>query len=120
MEEKMIKKIELDNGQTLELFDCSKKIADDAVVVRMSARIKVDVKEDLFSKEDLKEISFKDILNKVGDSALFEYKAERNFIMNPDKEAVFQKLVDTFFENMVQYLSKSEFPKKLILKQYRD
>ena len=115
----MIKKIALDNGQILELFDYSKKISDDAVVVRLSAKIKVDVKEDLFSKEDLKETSFKDILNKVGDAAFFEYKTERNFIMNPDREAVFQKLVDTFFENMVQYLSKPEFPIKLILKKYR-
>jgi len=120
MEEELVKKETLGNGETLDIFDCSRKISEDAFLVKMTARITVQVKEELFSREALTRASFQDMVKKTGPSVAFEYNAERNFIMKPDKEAVFQNLVDTFFDTMVPYLSKPGFPEKLVLKRYKE
>ncbi|MFO7748794.1 MAG: hypothetical protein R6V54_01740 [Desulfobacteraceae bacterium] len=120
MEEELVKKETLGNGEILEIFDCSRKISEDAFLVKMKARITVPVREELFSREGAAWGSFQEIVNKVGPSVAFEYTGERNFIMNPDRETVFQALVDTFFENMVPYLSKPGFPEKLVLKRYKE
>lgn len=119
MDETLIERVELGNGQTLTIEDRSRKISADAYQVVVEARVKVAVEPDLISAETLGDISMDDILKKVGDQVMFEYRAERNFIMAPDKEDVLKKLVDTFRANLIPYISKPEFPAKLVLKEYR-
>ncbi|MFK5953903.1 MAG: hypothetical protein QM498_12650, partial [Desulfobacterium sp.] len=58
------------------------------------------------------------IISKVGSTATFEHKNERNFIMSPDKDEVFSHLVDTFMKISFPYLSRPYFPEKYILKCY--
>ncbi len=118
MDETLIEKVELGNGQSLTIEDLSKKISADAYQVIVEARVKVAVEEDLFQAGELGGISMDDIRKKVGDQVEFEYRTERNFIMAPDKEAVFKQLVDTFKATLMPYLSKSDFPAKLVLKEY--
>ena len=43
MEENIFKKIELENNQTLVLLDMSRKISEDAYVVRMQANIEIKI-----------------------------------------------------------------------------
>ena len=119
MDETLIEKVELDNGQTLTIEDRSKKISEDAYQVTVEARIPVAVEQDLFQAGELGDISMDDIRKKVGDKVVFEYRGERNFIMAPDKEAVLKQLVDTFRATLMPYLSKPDFPAKLVLKEYR-
>jgi hypothetical protein len=120
MKEKLVKKIDLDNNQTLIILDASRMISEDAYVVRMKAKIEIPVEKDLFSEIELKEILFGDILDKIGKVTVYEHLSERNFIMAEDKDELFEKLMHDFFEGILKYLSKPEFPKKFILKQYKD
>jgi len=119
MDEILIDRVELENNQTLTLVDMSKKISDVAYQVVMEARIRIAVEQSLFSADELGTIPFEDVLEKVGDHVLFCHRTERNFIMADDREAVFKKIVDTFNTNIVPYISKPQFPVKLILKEYR-
>jgi len=119
MDEILIDSVELDNNQTLTIVDMSKKISDVAYQVAMEARIKVVVEQSLFPGDELGTIPFEDVLEKVGDHVLFCHRTERNFVMADDREAIFKKIVDTFNANIVPYISKPQFPVKLVLKEYR-
>jgi hypothetical protein len=120
MNDKIFKTIKLENNQTLEIHDESRKIGEDAYVVIMGARMEVQVQKDLFVAQEISDTRFADILEIIGDHLLYEYKSERNMIMSRDKESVFEKLVETFLNNMVPYISKPIFLEKMILKEYRE
>ncbi len=120
MNDKIFRTIELENNQTLEIRDESRKIAADAYVVIMGARIKIQIQRDLFAAQEISDTQFADILEILGDEILYEYKSERNMIMATEKDQVFEVLVETFLKNMVSYISKSIFPEKMILKEYRE
>jgi len=120
MEKMIYKKIELENNYTLVLFDLSRKITPDAYVVIMKANIEIKIAKELFFDDPMTDFKFQDILAKLGDKVVYEYKIERNFIMTKDKELVFEALVKTFLDNMGQYVAKPKFPGKFILKKYKD
>lgn len=114
------RKIELENNQTLVISDLSRKITLDAYVVIMKADIEIKIEKELFSDNLLSDFKFQDILAKLGDKVVYEYKIERNFIMDKKKGKVFEALVKTFLDNLGQYVAKPNFPGKFILKEYKD
>ncbi len=118
--ETIVKEIKLDNNQTVVISDASRKISEDAYLVVMKAKMEVLVEKGLFSEKEQNEVLFEDILDKVGKKATYEYLSERNFIITEDKEELFEKLKNDFSETLLKYISKKDFPKKLILKQYKD
>jgi hypothetical protein len=120
MKLKKIKEMVLENNQTIVISDGSRMISKDAYLVTMKATMDIAVEKDLFSDKEQKEIFFEDILDKVGPVAVYEFIAERNFVMADNKEELFEKLQNDFFENLGKYISKPDFPKKLVLKQYKD
>lgn len=120
MEEKTVKRIELENNQVVEIRDLSRKISEDAFIVKMTACMHVKVEKSLFSDSDLMVYSFDDILDKIGNNTQFEYVSERNFIRKPDREEVFDGLVDDFCKTMLKYLSKPDFPGKMILNKIKN
>ena len=119
-EKQLIKKMVLDNHLTVILMDQSKKISEDAYRVAMAAQMDIPVEKSLLIDTTLAEVAFEKVVNKLGDQVRFEYRVERNFIMEKDKDTVLQNLVDTFTKNMIGYLSKESFPGKFIVKQYND
>lgn len=120
MAETPYKTIELENGQILAIHDRSRKIAADAWVVIMEAQMEIRIQKELFRTEDVGEAKLADILDILGDRIVYQYKVERNMIMDRDKEAVFTDLVETFLANTGQYVRKPRFPEKLVLKEYRE
>jgi len=120
MREKIINDIVLENHQKVKILDISRKISVDGYLVAMVARMAVAVEKNLFSNEELSLISFDDIKEKLGSHVLFEYTNQRNFIMAANKDRVLHEIVNTFMENMIKYLSKASFPRKLILKRYHE
>jgi len=117
---KIVKTIKLENGLTLEICDESRKIGADAYVVIMGGRMEIQIQKKLFVAQPVSDERFADILAILGDEILYEYKSERNMIMAKEKDVVFESQVDTFVKNMVPYISKSIFPEKMILKEYRE
>ncbi len=120
MENMVYKKIELENNQTLVILDSSRKITEDAYVVIMKANIEIKIEKELFSEDLLSDFKFEDILATLGDKVIYEYKIERNFIMDKEKDRVFEGLVKTYLDNLGQYVAKPKFPGKFILKEYKD
>ncbi len=114
------KKIKLENSQTLVILDSSRKIGADAYVVIMEANIEIKIEKDLFLDDSLSDFKIEDILLTLGDTIVYKYKVERNFIMEKEKDEVFKTLVNNFLKNLGQYVAKPKFPGKFILKTYND
>lgn len=120
MKERIIKTIDLENGQTLVISDLSRKISEDACVVVMKAKMEIKIGKELFCDTPLSDFKFQDILSILGDKLVYEYKIERNFIMDHEKDEVFDNIVETYIRNMGQYVAKPGFPGKFILKEYKN
>lgn len=116
----LIKTIELANQQALVLSDRSRKISADAYVVIMQATMEIKTKPELFANEPLSGVTMDQIRDTLGETVIYEYRLERNFILNHEKDEVLASLVDTFMKNMGQYISHPRFAPKLVLKQYND
>ena len=115
-----IKTIELKTGQTLTISDLSRKISADAYIVVMQATMEIKITPDLFDNEPLSGVTVDQIRDTLGETVIYEYRLERNFILNHEKDEVLASLVDTFMTNMEQYISHPRFAPKLVLKQYND
>lgn len=120
MERTPYRKLDLDHGHCLEIFDDSRKIGADAWVVIMTATMKIPVEMSLFASEPLSDSEFYDILATLGSPVEYRYRLERNMIMAHDKDAVLENLVNTFLENTGRYVGNPKFPGKLALKVYRE
>lgn len=120
MEQRIFKTIELENGHTLVISDLSRKISENACVVVMKANMEIKIVKELFSDTPLSDFKFQDILGVLGDKAVYEYKIERNFIMDHEKDEIFGNIVETYIKNMGQYVAKQGFPGKFVLKEYKN
>ncbi len=120
MENTIIKEIQLENNYTLVISDLSRKIGEDAFVVKMEASIEIEINEDLFKDESVSEFKYADVISILGDKVTYKYLIERNFIKDTDKDQVFESLQSTFMDNLGQYVSKDTFPGKFVLKEYKD
>lgn len=120
MSGKIVKKINLENKQTLTISDCSRKIGADAYVVIMKANIEIEINPELFADVDISDFRYEDIRATLGDKVIYEYRLERNFIMDHEKEDVFESLFQTYLDTMGKYVAKKIFPAKLVLKEYKD
>jgi len=120
MESMSVKTIELENNLTLVISDLSRKISENGCVVIMQAAIDIKIEKNLFFDEPMSDFEYQDILLTLGDKVRYEYKIERNFIKDPQKDEVFESLVKTFMDNLGQYVAKLNFPGKFVLKKYKD
>ena len=118
MEATPIKKIELDNGLTLEFIDVSRKVAGDRYLVVLQTRVSVPVDARWFAEDDPTIPDLADIIARVGANVEFEQKKERVFVDEREKAAVLDNLVAVAEDYGVRYIGHPEFPKKLILKEY--
>ncbi|HKJ98303.1 MAG TPA: hypothetical protein VJ959_05230 [Desulfotignum sp.] len=118
MTDTILAETRLENGQTLVLFDQSRKISADAWVVIMRASMEIKITPDLFKQEPLAGVTYKQIRETLGEKVIYEYRLERNFIMDHEKDTVLDSLVNTFMKNTGQYISNPGFAQKLVLKKY--
>ena len=120
MEEKLIDKIELENGLTLELYDRSRPVAGDRWLVSFVARIDVEVKSEYFEGQQATEFPFEDIQAAAGKKVTYRNEKTRNFIAEAKKDEVFRGLKERYLGASLGYLSSPDFPRKLILRQYHE
>ena len=119
MNEKLIDKIKLENGLTLELHDRSRPVAGDRWLVSFIARIDVEVRPEYFESEHSPDVAFDDVRAAVGDKVTYRHEKTRNFIAETKKDEVFEGLKERFLAASLTYLSSPDFPRKLILMQYQ-
>ena len=120
MKENLIKTIDLENNLQMNLYDASRKLAGDRWLVSMVVRMKIPVTEVLFNDDHSSAENVDKIKKVLGESVLFEQKRERIFIDEKEKDAVFTEMYETFMDSVFQYLSQRSFPKKYVMKIYRE
>lgn len=115
---KTIEKIELTNGETLEIHDLSRKIVTDTWLVSLVFRITIDLNK--IKVNMTLTPSDKQIIDALGDQLVYEVKHERNFISDQQKDTVFDDLRDSFLSTNLKYLSHPKFSVKYAVKTYHD
>lgn len=121
MMEQPIEGLSLKNKLTLEIYDQSKKIAGDRWQVSLVGRIDIPVPggEPLALKNG-DTVSGTELKEALGETVRFEYKTERNFVDDNEKEACFNELKTSFLKNTKAYLAHDDFQRSFILKKYRE
>jgi len=112
----LIENIPMPNGLVVEVWDKSVPIAADITKVALLIRIRVELQPSYFTKPDHYEL----VKKTMGPEIFFEYKKERTFVRDKEKDVVFQELLDNFKKTALSYLSKSSFPKSFALSKYWD
>ena len=120
MEEKLIKTMDLTNGMQLNFYDVSRRLAGDRWLISLIIRMEIPVTE-VSSNDGEKSMESVDEIKKVlGEKVLFEQKRERIFVADSEKQTAFEELYDFFIDSVLGYLSNKAFPKRYVLKQYRE
>jgi hypothetical protein len=112
----LVEKIPIPNGLTVEVWDKSMSMAANITKVALLIRIRVELQPSYFTKPDQYEL----VRKIVGLEIFFEYKKERTFVKDKEKDVVFQELLDNFKKTSLPYLSKSSFPASFALSKYWD
>jgi hypothetical protein len=113
---KIVEEIPLPNHLTVEVWDLSRPIAADTTKVEILIKIKVDLKPSYFIKPE----HFELVQKILGPQIFFEYRKERTFVNNCNRDAIFQELLDSLKRDSLPYLSKQEFPGSFAMSRYWD
>jgi hypothetical protein len=120
MKEKSIKTMDLKNGMQLKFYDNSKKLAGDRWLISLIVRMEIPVAEVSINDEGKSMERVDEIKKILGEKVLFEQKRERIFVGESEKQTVFEELYDFFIDSVLGYLSNKAFPKRYVLKKYRE
>lgn len=117
-EEKLINRVNLDNGLELSFYDCSRRIATDTWQVSVLAKISIDTDKTEFTITDKEKLS--EIRQTIGKIITFEKKIFRSFIIEEKKEETLQFLYESFLDSTKNYFSSKQFAERLALKIFAD
>ena len=113
---KLLEEIKLSNGLTLKIFDLSRTIAAKTVKVELSMQIKINMEKSYFADAD----DYDQIKNIFGEELTYDHKAERIIVPKENEDAVREELINTFKNNLLNYISSANFAQKLALAMLRD
>jgi dGTP triphosphohydrolase len=120
MKEKLIKTMNLKNGMKLNFYDASRRLAGDRWLISLLIRMEIPVIESLINDEEKSMDSVDEIKKVLGEKVLFEQKRERIFVGESEKQTVFEEVYNFFIDSVLGYLSNNAFPKRYVLKKYRE
>jgi len=120
MDEKVLKKLDLEKNLHITLYDRSKKLIGDRYQVILVAEMEIPITQFLLENENQISIEIKEFTNVLGDKVVFQQKREKIFVDEREKEELLNTMIDSFISDIVPYLSRSDFPVKFIKKQYKD
>lgn len=120
MKEKLIKTMDLKNGMTLNFYDASRPIVGDRWLISLIVRMEIPVVEALINDEGKSMDSVGEIKKVLGEKVLFEQKRDRIFVGESEKQTVFEEVYNFFIDSVLGYLSNNAFPKRYVLKNYRE
>ena len=112
----LTEKIPMPNGLTAEVWDKSVSIAAGTTKVALLVRIRLEIQPSYFTEPD----HYERVKKIMGTEIFFEYKGERAFVKDSEKNTVFQQLLDNFKKNSLPYLSRPSFPSSFALSKYWD
>lgn len=112
----LLEEIKLSNGLTLQIFDLSRAIAADTVKVELSMQIKINLETSFFANTS----DYDQVKNIFGEEITYTHKAERMIVSKVNENNVREELINTFKNNLLNYLSAANFSQKLALAMLRD
>ena len=118
MDTSLLRKIDLECGLELEIFEISRKLAGDRWYVGFIARIEIPITY-LAGHTDSSEVDIEKMKDVLGETIRFEQKRDRHYIDEKEKDALLNGLIDDFLACTQPYLSKKDFIKKYVLKAYK-
>lgn len=113
---KLIEEIILPNGLKLKIFDLSRDIAADTVKVEVVFKTDFDLQESFFSSRP----DYQQVQSFFGNKLTYENKAERTFVAKEVVDAVREELINTFKNNLLNYLGVENFANKYALSLLRE
>ncbi len=114
MEKKLVETLKLPNTLTLELYDCSKRLAGDRWYVALLARVPIKITEEDFLDRPEGKSLYAEFVEGNGHEIYFELKKERNFIDEREKDAVFEELLSNLKKHVLGYFGHEAFAKGVI------
>ena len=120
MKEILIKTIDLANGLELKLLDASRKLVGERWLVSLISRIEIPTNNLLLKKDGSSSLNLDEVRKVLGEKLLFEQKREKIFIDEKEKDEVMKGIQDLFLSSSLSYFSRSDFPKKYILKKFNE
>jgi len=119
MEKSLLKKIDLENGLTVEIHDISRKLVGDRWYVGFVAHIEIPLKGLFSEKPNSSGIGFQNLQDILGEAIIFKQKCDRHFIDEKEKDAFLSRLIDDFLSSTLSYFSHTDFARKYVLKEYK-
>ncbi len=114
-EGKMVEKIQLDNGLTLEIWNYSRKIAGDRWLVGLLIQVGVFPEEAHFSNREYYQM----FLEKTDGRVYYRYRKERTFVPEDQVESLFSTMKENFLSAALPYLSHPDFRDRLIKREVK-
>jgi len=114
--EKLLSKHSLDNGLTLNLWDCSRPVAGDRWYVALEARIAIPVNQDTLPPELRREAAA--VAAALGPQLIFSQRDERNFIAAQEVPDLLKEMATRALDLAGHYFGHPDFPKKLVRQKY--
>jgi hypothetical protein len=112
----LIEKIVLPNDLVVEVWDRSRTIAAATTRVELLIKMKLDLTPSCFDNIE----QFEMIKAALGTSIFYEHRLEKPFVKHEDKDAVCEKLLESFKKISLPYFSRPAFPRRFALSRYRD
>lgn len=115
-----IEHIDLTNGLSVQIYDQSRRTAGDRWYISLVARLDVPIPSGAIALKNGDTVSGAEFQEALGDTIQFEFKTERHFIHEEEKDACFNDMKTSFFKNTKSYLEHPDFQRSFILKKYRE
>lgn len=112
----LFEEIMLPNGLAAEIWDGSRLIAADTTTVVLVVKIPVALKEEYFEDP----AACRKTAEIFGSPLLYEYRNERAFVLDGEREALFREFLVNFKKDVLPYVSKDHFPKRFVLSKYHE
>lgn len=114
--EKLLSRHSLDNGLTLNLWDCSRPVAGDRWYVALEARIAIPVNQDTLPPELSREAAA--VAAALGPELIFSQRDERNFIAAQEAPGLLKEMAARALDLAARYFGHLDFARKLIRQKY--
>jgi hypothetical protein len=114
----LLRKIDLESGLELEIYNISRKLAGDRWYVGFVARVDIPITF-LAGHLDSSEIDLEKMKDVLGETVRFEQKRDRHYIDEKEKEVLLNGLIDDFLASTLPYFSERDFAKKYSLQAYK-
>jgi hypothetical protein len=114
--EKLLSRHSLDNGLTLNLWDCSEPLVGDRWYVALEVRIAMPVNQDTLPPELRGEEAA--VAAALGPELVFSQRDERSFIAAPEVPGLLKEMAARALDLAPRYFGHPDFARKLIRQKY--